>query len=174
MCFSIRFRKLTNAAHNLDADICSVNNLFAPWIRQIDITQYCTNKSFIPTTTPKEVYRYSDSMLKCFPKNFLKVTQKFILYSKILLIIHNNEDGRSHTNTGVNMRIDDSLEEREDKIEDQIDSKYVYRVPLKYFCNLGKINFPTKIDLKILCTLQTNMKQLFKSKKTVDLLVEKF
>ena len=102
------------------------------------------------------------------------MTQKFILYSKMPLIIHNNEDGRSHTNTGVNMRIDDSLEEREDKIADQIDSKYVNGVPLKYFCNLGKINFPTKIDLKILCTLQTNMKQLFKSKKTVDLLVEKF
>ena len=81
------------------------------------------------------------------------------------LIIHGNEDRRSHTNTGVNMSIHDNLEEREEKIADQIDSKYVYRVPLKFFWNLCKINFPTKIDLKILCTLQTNMKQLFESKK---------
>ena len=49
----------------------------------------------------------------------------------------------------------------------QIDSKYVYRIPLKYFCDLGKINFPTKIDLKIHCTLETEMKKLFESKKKV-------
>ena len=30
------------------------------------------------------------------------------------------------------------------------------------------MNFPTKIDLKIHCTLQTNMKQLFESKKKVN------
>lgn len=48
----------------------------------------------------------------------------------------------------------------------QIDSKYIYRVPLKYFCNVGKINFP-RIDLKIRCRLQTEMKKLFESKKNV-------
>ena len=41
----------------------------------------------------------------------------------------------------------------------------VYRIPLKYFCGLGKINFPTKFDLKIKCTLETEMKKLFESKK---------
>ena len=41
----------------------------------------------------------------------------------------------------------------------------VYRIPLKYFCDLGKINFPTKIDLKIKCTLETEMKKLFETKK---------
>ena len=44
----------------------------------------------------------------------------------------------------------------------------MYRVPLKYICDLGKINFPTKIDLKICCTLQINMKQLFEPKKKVN------
>ena len=63
LCFPIRFRQLSNAAHNLDADIYPVNNFFAHWIREIDITKYGTNKSLIPTTTPKEIYRYSDSML---------------------------------------------------------------------------------------------------------------
>ena len=68
ICFPIRFRKLTNAAQNLDADIYPVNNFFAHWIRQIDITKYVTNKSLIPTTTSKKIYRYSDSMLKTFAK----------------------------------------------------------------------------------------------------------
>ena len=44
----------------------------------------------------------------------------------------------------------------------------MYRIPLKYLCDLGKINFPTKIDLKIRCTMQTNMTQLFESKKKVN------
>ena len=48
-----------------------------------------------------------------------------------------------------------------------MDPKYVYRIPLKYLCDLGKINFPTKIDLKIRCTLRTNMKQLFESNEKV-------
>ena len=47
----------------------------------------------------------------------------------------------------------------------QIDDKYVYRIPLKYFFDLGKINFPTKINLKIRYTLETEMKNLFQSKK---------
>ena len=30
----------------------------------------------------------------------------------------------------------------------QLDDKYVYRISLKYFCDLGNINFPAKVDLK--------------------------
>ena len=101
ICFPIRFRTLTNAAQNLDGDIYPVNNYFAHWIRKIDITKYGTNKSFIPTTTPKERYRYTDSMLKHLPKNALKIIEKDLLYSKKLVIIPGNEDGRSHTNTDI-------------------------------------------------------------------------
>ena len=53
LCFPIKFRKLSNATHNLDADIYPVNSFFAHWIREIDITRYGTNKSLITTTTPK-------------------------------------------------------------------------------------------------------------------------
>ena len=65
--------------HNLDGDIFPVNNIFAHWIMEIDITKYGTNRSFIPTTTPKEIYRYSDSMLKHLPKNSLKMIEKYLL-----------------------------------------------------------------------------------------------
>ena len=54
---------------------------------------------------------------------------------------------------------------------DQIDSKYMHRIPLKCICNLNKINFQRKIDLKACCTLQTDMKQLIESKKRWLLLV---
>ena len=65
-------------------------------------------------------------------------------------------------------RTDANIEVREDKFANQIDSKYVYRIPLKHLCNLGKINFAIKIDLKICCTLQTNVKHLYESKKKKD------
>ena len=60
---------------------------------------------------------------------------------------------------------DENLDERIEKFGVQIDDKYVYRIPLKYFCRLTKINFPTKIDLKLRCTLETEVKKLFESKK---------
>ena len=82
ICLPTRFRKLTNAAENLDADIYPVNNFFAHWIREIDITKYEINKFLIPTTTPKGIYRYSDSLLKHLPKNALKMIKKDLLYSK--------------------------------------------------------------------------------------------
>ena len=107
-------------------------------------------------------------MLKHLPKNALKIIEKDLLYGKKPVIIPGNEDRRSHNNDNEAFRTDDNLEDREDKFANQIDSKYVYRIPLKYLCDLGKINFPTKIDLKIRCTMQTNMTQLFESKKKVN------
>ena len=62
-------------------------------------------------------------------------------------------------------KTDFNLKDCQDKLGAQIDAKYLYRVPLKYFCDLGKINFPTKIDLKIRCTLQTETKKIFKLNK---------
>ena len=171
LCFPIRFKKLSKIAHNLDADIYPVNNFFAHWIREIDITKYGTNKSLIPTTTPKEIYRYSDSMLKHLPKNALKMIEKDLLYSKKPVIIPDNEDRRSQNNENEAFRTDANIEDGEDKFSNQIDSKYVYRIPLKYLCDLGKINFPTKIDLKICCMLQTNMKQLFECGKKANAIV---
>ena len=106
-------------------------------------------------------------MLKHLSKNSLKMMKKDLLYNKKLITIPGNEDRRSHVNIDVTMRTDDNLEDREDKFENQVDSKYIYRIPLKYLCDLGKINFPNKIDLKIHCTLWTNMMQLSDSKKKV-------
>ena len=47
-------------------------------------------------------------------------------------------------------------------------SEHVYRVPLCYFCAIGKINFPLKIYFKIKCHLETDMKKWFESTKKVN------
>ena len=64
-------------------------------------------------------------------------------------------------------RTDDNLDDKMAKFSAQIQNKFTYRIPLRYLCDLGKINFPTKIDMKINLTLETDLKQLFKTKKKV-------
>ena len=53
------------------------------------------------------------------------------------------------------------------KFQDQLKNEYVYRVPFKYFCNLEKINLPLKIDSRIKCHLEKEMKRLFESRKVL-------
>ena len=69
-------------------------------------------------------------------------------------------------NTAVDIT-DDNLSDRIDKFQDQIKSELIYRIPLRYFSDIGKVNFPFKIDSDIKCHLETKMKKLFESKKRV-------
>ena len=91
--------------------------------------------------------------------------QDDLLFSKKVVIYPANSDRRSHNNEDATKQTHNNIEDRQDKFAVQIDSKYVYRIPLKYFYDLGKINFPTKIELKNHCTLETEMKKLFEFKK---------
>ena len=45
--------------------------------------------------------------------------------------------------------------------------EFVYRIPLRYFSDIEKINFPTKIDYRIKLFLETNMTKLFESRKVL-------
>ena len=61
---------------------------------------------------------------------------------------------------------DDNINDRIAKFSAQLQNKFFYRIPLPYLCDLGKINFPTKIDMKIRCTLETDIKKLIESKSS--------
>ena len=63
------------------------------------------------------------------------------------------------------IRSDGNLRDRKAKFRNQLKNKYVYRILLKYICDIGKINFPTKIDIKIRLSLETDVKKLFESDK---------
>ena len=65
------------------------------------------------------------------------------------------------TNHAKDINIDDRMT----KFQKQLKSEHVYRIPLRYFTDLGKINFPTKIDYRIKLFLETDMKRLFESQK---------
>ena len=49
-----------------------------------------------PTTTPQEIYQYSNAMLKHLPAKSLKVTENDLLYSKEEVVIPYNLDKRFH------------------------------------------------------------------------------
>ena len=57
------------------------------------------------------------------------------------------------------------IDQRIAKFQDLIKNERVYRVPLRYFCDIGKINFTAKIDYRIKLFLEANMNKLFKSKQ---------
>ena len=66
------------------------------------------------------------------------------------------------------IRADANFRDRETKFRNQLKNKYVYRIPLKYICYIGKINFSTKIGMKIRLTLETDIKKLFESDKDLS------
>ena len=71
-------KKFSNVATDIDADLITVNNLFAHLVKEISITKYGSNKELIPTFSPYEIYQYSDSILKHLPKDALKKLKKNI------------------------------------------------------------------------------------------------
>ena len=56
---------------------------------------------------------------------------------------------RTHNSNTANDITDLNINERIIKFQDQLKNEFVYRVPLRYFTDLGKINFPLKIDFRI-------------------------
>ena len=65
-------------------------------------------------------------------------------------------------NNAKNLNID----ERITKFKDQQNDEYVYRIPVKYFTDLGKINFRLKTDFRIKCLFEKEIR-LFESKEVL-------
>ena len=51
--------------------------------------------------------------------------------------------------------------------KNHLKNEFLYRIPLSYFSDVGKINFPTKVDYRIKLSLETNMDKLFESRKVL-------
>ena len=82
ICFPIKMKEKWNNSTDIDADLITVNNFFAHWIKEISITRYESDKELPPTFSPWEVYQYSGQMLKHLPADALKTLQKTLLFSK--------------------------------------------------------------------------------------------
>ena len=122
-------------------------------------------------------------MLKNLAAEDLKTIQKTFLYSKESVYFANTTyDRRNFNSKNINMTglnaaqivekkkahaKDLNLDDRIELFEDQIAKEYVYRIPLRYFSDIGKINFPPKIDYRIKLFLETDMGKLFESRKVL-------
>ena len=174
--FPIKFLKKSDVNADIATDLITVNNFFAHWIKEISITKFGINKELSPTTTPQEIYQYYDVMLKNLPEKSLKVIEDDFLYSQKPVLLQYGFDRRVHRSllnankrkVSNKIRTDANFRDRETKFRYLLKNKYVYRIPLKYICDIGKINFPTKIDMKIRLTFETDMKKLFESDKDLS------
>ena len=166
-------KKGTNKASNIDADLITVNNFFVHWVKEVSITKTGSDKELPPTFSPYEVYQYADSMLKHVPKDALKTIEKTHLYIKQpvyydeVSMDRRNNNGAGLTTTRLtnaqittlkaNYAKDLNKNDRITKFSKQIQNEHVYKIPLRYFSDIGKMNFPTKIYYRIKLFLESDM-----------------
>ena len=77
----------------------------------------------------------------------------------------NNGSGGGNAASKGNDAMDLNINEKIEKFQNQLKNEFVYRIPLRYFTLLGKINFPLKTDFRINCHLEADLKKLSESKK---------
>ena len=113
-------------------------------------------------------------MLKHLPLDSLKPLQKHLLYSKqpvyYAQTAYNRRNFNGSVPTGTTAltvirkkthATDLNLEKRISLFKNQLKNEFVYRI-LRYFSDVGKINFPTKIDYRI--KPETSKNKLFESR----------
>ena len=102
-------------------------------------------------TNTVAISRYSEELLKHMLKDELKTIENYLLYSKKKVAIYSNDNHRhvlyTTTNSIVGNRTDENLTEGIEKFQDQLKDEYVYRIPLKYLCNLGLVNQCSKFKI---------------------------
>ena len=60
-----------------------------------------------------------------------------------------------------------NIDDRITLFHEQLAEEFVNRIPLRYFSDIGKISFPTKIDYRIKLFLETDMDKLFETRKVL-------
>ena len=119
-------------------------------------------------------------MLKRLPEKALKThlySEKPVYYTDVSIDrrIHNGDGITAPTGSTAdqiatlkkNYAKDLNIDDRIAKFRNIMKNEHIYRIPLDYFTDLGKINFPTKIDYRIKLHLEKEMKRLFESRKVL-------
>ena len=70
---------------------------------------------------------------------------------------------RTTTNATDPNRTNENLTERIEKVQDQIKSVFVYRLPLKFLYDLGLLNQCFKFNTKYILTLETDTQGMFET-----------
>ena len=90
--------------------------------------------------------------------------EKLLYNKKIIYYTNVNIDKRNHNGDGIsttglsaadiailkrNYARDLKIDDRITKFQTMLKNEHVYRIPLRYFTDLGKINFPTKLTIEL-------------------------
>ena len=117
--------------------------------------------SILLLTNTTDICRYSDELLNNMSKDALTTIENDLLCSRDKVVIYgNNNDRHAHyttTNATVGNRTDENLTDRIAKFQDQLKTEYIYRIPLKYLCNLGLVNQCFEFNTKYILTLEIDM-----------------
>ena len=124
-------------------------------------------------------------MLEHLPSDVSKTIRKTLLYyKKSVYFADVNYNRRNFNSKGLDCTglsasdialkkashaKDLNIDNRIKPFQSQLKNEYVYRIPLYYLSDIGKINFPTKIDYRIKVFLETNMNKLFESRAVLAL-----
>ena len=101
------------------------------------------------------------------PNKSLDTIKKTLLYNKEGVFLPADRDRRlSDTNTDAD-RTDKNLGSRITDFRDQLGKNFFYRIPLKFFTDLGLVNFTHSSDTKFIFTLESNLNKLLEDNKKV-------
>ena len=76
-------------------------------------------------------------------------------------------DRRSNNSWVPANRTDENLSDRITKFRTYIGNQNLYRVPLRFLSDPGLVIQLVKLDLKIICSLETKISKLFESNRQV-------
>ena len=163
VCIPIKFTKRTSKTAQLDANMITVNNFFGHWFTDIDIRRYPDDMNILPTNNSVNIANYSNAQMKYSPEKSVKNFLKNMLYSNKPGYL--DADGTRRANSTDDDRTDPNLTYGIANLKAHLFKKWVYKIPLLYLCDLGKVNFTEKTDTTIILTLERNLNKLFESNK---------
>ena len=167
VCIPIKFTKKSSKTAQLDANMTTVNNFFGHWFTNIDIRRYPDDMNILPTNNSVSIANYSNAQMKYLPEKSVKKLLKTMLYCNKPVYLDGDDTRRPNNDAVDANRSDPNLTYRIANLKSHLFKKWVYKIPLLYLCDLGKVNFAITTNTKIVLTLERNMNKLFESNKKV-------
>ena len=167
VCIPIKFTKKSSKTAQLDANMTTVNNFFGHWFTNIDVRRYPDDMNILPTNNSVSIANYSNAQMKYLPEKSVKKLLKTMLYCNKPVYLDGDNTRRPNNDAVDANRSDPNLTYRIANLKSHLFKKWVYKIPLLYLCDLGKVNFAITTNTKIVLTLERNMNKLFESNKKV-------
>ena len=152
----IYVKKAMVATANIDATITVLNNFFVHWLKELNIKLYPDEIFVLWTNNTIDIYRCSEKILRHLAKK-LGTIKEMLLYSKLPVVITRNDDWLAFNSATAADRADQNFSNRITSFNGLISQKLYCRIPLKYFVDLGLVNFSEKTNTKFIFTLESNM-----------------